>query len=139
MKQTGKILTLAEVPRTYRPTQTAAKWKRCFLYALSKSPNVTEAARYAGVHRDTCYQARDRDPVFEQKWKSTIEAAIDKLEGVAFRRAEDGDSNVLTFLLKCRRGRFVRRRGLDPCQKERAGVVNEERSVDNLGAESKAG
>jgi hypothetical protein len=118
MKQTGKILTLAEVPRTYRPPQTAAKWKRCFLYALSKSPNVTEAARYAGVHRDTCYQARDRDPVFEQKWKSTIEAAIDKLEGVAFRRAEDGDSNVLTFLLKCHRPEVY-----DPKQKVEVGLL----------------
>jgi hypothetical protein len=38
--------------------------RKRFLEALLSSPNVARAAAIVGVHKDTVYEARKRDPKF---------------------------------------------------------------------------
>src|SRR5260370_15211523 len=79
------------------------KWKQRFLRALQKTPNIKVACTAAGVSRQTAYQHRKSDVAFAEAWQDAIEASVDKLEAVAFKLAEKGDSNLITFLLRCHR------------------------------------
>lgn len=65
-------------------------WKPIFLAALAKRGNVSEAAKAAGVHRDTANEHRKTDAAFLARWESALEDAADALEREAFRRAHDG-------------------------------------------------
>jgi hypothetical protein len=64
-----------------------ATWRRAFLAALTVSPNVTAAAKAAGIARPYAYQCRDNDPSFAQEWDAALEAAIDSLEQECWNRA----------------------------------------------------
>jgi hypothetical protein len=91
-----------------RVTARTAKWKQRFLRALRQSPSVKDACRVAGVSRKTAYAHRKLDEVFAERWQETLEGAVDDLEVVAFKRAAEGDSQVLTFLLRCHRPAIYR-------------------------------
>jgi len=91
-----------------RVTARTAKWKQRFLRALRQSPSVKDACRVAGVSRKTAYAHRDLDEAFAEKWHEALEAAVDDLEVVAFKRAAEGDSQILTFLLRCHRPAIYR-------------------------------
>ena len=78
-------------------------WQRVFISTLRKSPDVTQAARVARIHRSTCYRRREEDSTFAKAWDEAIAASLDRLEAVAFRRAEQGDSQILMWLLRCHR------------------------------------
>lgn len=82
-------------------------WMPAFLAALSQSPNVTGAARLAGITRQHAYQTRDIDPAFKAAWDDAIEQAVDGLEDRAYTLAHAGLQGIspvlLIFLLKGRR------------------------------------
>lgn len=84
------------------PTSEKA-WRLVFLDALRMHGIVTKAAAAAGVHRDTAYFERQRDPEFAQQWQEALDRGIDMLEDVAFERAYQGSDTLLIFLLKSRR------------------------------------
>ena len=86
------------------------KWKQRFLYALRRSPSVKDACKAAGISRKVAYEHRASDEEFAEKWRENLEGAIDDLEVVAFKRAAKGDSQVLTFLLRCHRPEVYRER-----------------------------
>lgn len=71
------------------------KW--LFIESLRESPNVSEAARVAGVGRSTAYDYRASDPEFAQAWDHAIGASVDRLEVAAFKRATDGWLSGRTF------------------------------------------
>lgn len=90
-------------PKTPAPAAElpAGGWKAVFLAELSKTGNVSAAARKAKVNRDSTYAARDyeekQDPTaraaameFARAWDNAMEVAIDALEAEARRRAVDG-------------------------------------------------
>jgi hypothetical protein len=80
------------------------KWEQAFLTALTTSPNVSGAAKAAGVTRQRVYQVRSEDPAFAKRWDDAVEEATDALEGRAYKLALDGETPVLTiFMLKSRR------------------------------------
>ncbi len=66
------------------------KWKRAFLAALSRSPDVTLAARRAGIDRATAYRARQRNTQFAAQWDAALLESMDLAEGEAYRRAVRG-------------------------------------------------
>lgn len=71
--------------------------KAAFLRHLSKSGNVSESSRIAGVERSTLYSWRDADVVFAKEWECALEDAVDILESEARRRAVEGyDELVLS-------------------------------------------
>jgi len=54
----------------------------------------------AKIDRATVYRHREQDQEFAEAWKAAIQASVDELEHKAFQLALDGDSNLITFLLK---------------------------------------
>lgn len=65
-------------------------WKPIFLQALRASPNVTAAARSAGLSREHVYNTRERDATFAKQWDDALEQSTDKAVGEAYRRAVKG-------------------------------------------------
>jgi hypothetical protein len=84
------------------------RWETKFLSALSKVPSVKHACRSAGIARRTAYDRRERDVEFARRWKEAIDASVDELESVAFKKAAEGDANLITFLLRCHRPEIYR-------------------------------
>lgn len=81
------------------------KWNKAakekFLKKLSKTGNVSEAARSVDASRQGAYQLRARDPAFAEAWDSALEEAADLLELVAFNRAVEGEVTPVYFQGKC--------------------------------------
>jgi hypothetical protein len=96
-------------------------WSPRFLEALALSPNISAAARAAGIDRRTAYNARDAHPDFAALWDDALESATDNLAAEAYRRAYEGcekpvyqggekvgsireySDTLAIFLLKCHR------------------------------------
>ena len=77
---------------------------RIFLIVLEKTCNVTAAARAAGVDRGTPYDWRQVDDDFSNRWHDAEQAAVDRLEQIAYERAAKGESDrMLEILLKAHR------------------------------------
>ena len=63
------------------PARTrAGKWRVAFLKALSKTISVTEAAKAAGISRQTAYSHKAADPIFAAKWDASLAESLDGLE-----------------------------------------------------------
>lgn len=65
-------------------------WKAAFVEALRESPNVSAAAKAAGMNRQYVYEARGADPLFAVAWDDALAEAVDALEAEVFRRATKG-------------------------------------------------
>lgn len=79
--------------RTVRPDRA----RETFLRVLADTCNVSEACRTANIGRTTAYEWREADPSFAAAWKDAEEAAADKLEREAWRRAVEGTDKPVTF------------------------------------------
>lgn len=66
------------------------EWTEKFLAALATSPNITDAARVAGITRDAAYKARKADPAFAAQWDDALEQSTDAMIGEMYRRAVHG-------------------------------------------------
>lgn len=64
-----------------------------FLRALSVRPNVSAAARAAGVSPRAAYKARDRDERFRGAWREVLEESYDNFEYTALQLASTGLEN----------------------------------------------
>lgn len=80
-------------------------WTQPFLAALSEVPNVTAAARAAGITRRAAYKRREHDLEFAQAWRDALEASTDALIGKSYQRAMAGECSdtLVIFLLKTHR------------------------------------
>lgn len=78
-------------------------WYKDFLQQMAEFPNVSRACAYAGIARQTAYDAREVDPAFKAAWEMCVNASLDHLEQVAFQRAELGSDTLAIFLLKAHR------------------------------------
>lgn len=97
-------------PVRARGNLTSHMWQKKFLRALRKVPSVKHAAAAAGVHRATCYRARDLDPGFSSAWDACIAESVDTVEATCFRLAIAGDPRLIEFILKAHRGETYRER-----------------------------
>ncbi len=81
--------------------------RETFLTVLAASCNVSEACRTADISRTAVYAWRRDDPEFAAEWDDAEGAAIDELEGVAYKRAMEGQSDrMLEILLKGHRSKY---------------------------------
>ena len=64
--------------------------KAKFIAALTRTANVSQAARAAQISRKTAYARRASDAAFAEQWKEALETACDALEAEAWRRAVEG-------------------------------------------------
>lgn len=76
----------------------ALEWVSTFLTALSFSPNVSAAARAAGVTRQAAYLHRQADPEFAAAWDDAVDQSTDELVGEMYRRAKDGVREPVFFM-----------------------------------------
>lgn len=72
-------------------------WSPIFLEALMEVPNVSRAARRAGVTRPKAYYHRDRNEAFAQAWDEALEVGVDALEEEMWRRAVEGIPNPIYY------------------------------------------
>ena len=80
-----------------------AEWKETFLRLLADSPNVTSAAKGAGVSRSLAYLHKGRDAEFSSRWDDAISESLDRLEESAFKRANSTSDTLAILLLKSHR------------------------------------
>lgn len=83
-----------------------AREKARALAALAEGATIAEAAKAAGIHRQTLLRWRQSDEAFAVQVADAIEAGTDVLEDEARRRALDKSDILLMFLLKKRRPEF---------------------------------
>jgi hypothetical protein len=72
-------------------------WAPTFLAELAKSPNVSAAARAAGIGRKAAYAYRNADPDFASDWDDALEQSTDSLVGEAYRRAHEGTERPVYY------------------------------------------
>lgn len=73
------------------------KWSPDFLNALRIMPNVTAAARSAGISRKTAYIHRKEKPDFAQAWDEALQEGVETLEREAQRRAFEGTQRPVFY------------------------------------------
>ena len=105
---TSPLTSKSKATRRSNNALTERKWQRKFLAVLRKTPDVKTACRVARIARSTAYRRKESDELFSQAWDDAINLAVDNLAAVAFQRAADGDSNLITFLLRCHRPEIYR-------------------------------
>ncbi len=96
-----KQLALRNTSRTRARARDTARWRAKFLRALRQVPSVKHACMVAKIDRATVYRHRELDEQFAEEWRAAIQASVDELEHKAFQMALDGDSNLITFMLRC--------------------------------------
>ena len=74
--------------------------KRAFLAAYSGSGNQVEAAKAAGINRNTHYDWMKKDEDYKAAYEESQALVGDMLEREAVRRAKLGSDTLLIFLLK---------------------------------------
>lgn len=99
-------------------------WKDRFLAQLAKTPNVSKAARAAGISRSEAYKRKNRDPEFAQAWDDLEEESLDDLEEhMRANRAMDSDKVAMWLLEK---KRYSKQRGDDDDEKNEVGWAGDE-------------
>lgn len=85
-------MTQKETRKQKRTLATAKRrnWKRKFVEALAKCPNVSYACEKAGVDRVTVYKHKAKDPEFARRWEEGMDAGVDGLENAMYDRARNG-------------------------------------------------
>lgn len=64
--------------------------REIFLAELRKLPNVSRAAKIAGLNRKTLYKDRDDEPDFKDAWDQAIKEGVESMEAEGMRRAIEG-------------------------------------------------
>lgn len=85
---TKKAITQRAKPRT--STETFAAKRTRFLTAMRETPNVSRAARLAGMNPSTAYRHRAKNRAFREAWDAAVSAALDTIEEVLLGRIIDG-------------------------------------------------
>jgi hypothetical protein len=79
------------------------KKRKAVLEALATGVSISAACKCAGIGRASAYEWRRDDAEFAAEWESAVDTGTDKLEDIAFERAQDSSDTLLIFLLKARR------------------------------------
>ena len=94
---------MADTNATPKKPKRKGDWKPSFIEALEACPDVTAAAKHAGIDRGNAYKARQADEAFAVAWHEAINRALDDVESALIQRAKDKDTTAAIFLLKSHR------------------------------------
>ena len=95
--------------RMARQSGITAKTKEKFIAELSKTGNISQAARNSGLDRRRLYELRKKDEIFSHQWAEAEHLGVQGLIDEAIRRAtkKDKPSDILLmFLIKGKDRRF---------------------------------
>jgi hypothetical protein len=67
------------------------QWSKTFLSELANTSNVSAAAREAGIHPSTAYDARRQRPDFNRRWQEALCEGYDHLEMELLHRLRTGE------------------------------------------------
>ena len=76
------------------------RWKQTFVEAYSQIPIMRYAARVANVSRQSVYEARRKDPDFDEQVKQAEAEGAETIEGKAFAMSNAGNERLVMFLLE---------------------------------------
>ena len=79
------------------PVRVPRPWEKTFLASLMARGVPAEAARAAGVARETAYQHAQRHPDFAQAWREAQAIAYDRMEDELYRRGVEGWDEPVFF------------------------------------------
>lgn len=83
--------------KSTKPTPKKRRdWRTPFLAALRQAPNVSGAAKAAGIDRTIAYDTYRADPAFAAAWDDAIEQSVDRAVKELYRRAIDGVEKPVT-------------------------------------------
>jgi hypothetical protein len=89
---------MVERPKAKAPAKNAASsdlpfptWSRTFLEELAATSNVSAAARAAGIHPSTAYEARRKRADFNRRWQEALCEGYDHLEMELLHRMRTGE------------------------------------------------
>jgi L-rhamnose mutarotase len=100
-------------------TEFTPEKKEKFLKSLSEWPNITKAAKSAGISRQTIYLTRESDPEFAKAMDKARQMGIDSLEDDSFNRTRKSDL-MRIFMLKGNKPDKYK----DRVEQENKGAVN---------------
>ena len=82
--------------RPRKTLQQSARAKHAFLESYRQWANISYACEQAGVPRHNVYEWQERDETFSLAFKQAGEAATERLEKEAWRRATEGSPYTRT-------------------------------------------
>jgi hypothetical protein len=94
------------------------KWQQNFLKVLRATPSVKAACQAARISRQTAYRWRKEHPEFKEAWEEILQFSVDELEATAFKLATEGDSSLISFLLRAHRPEIY-----NPAQRHEVGLL----------------
>ena len=103
----------------YEPRLDAGRWIPNFLACYSKTGNITEACRVAGVARFTVFRWRKASPDFDALVRAALDDAMDNLEGALIQRGLEKSDIAAFFMLKKHRPEY--RDNYQPVQVQHTG------------------
>jgi hypothetical protein len=106
--ESGSSLQPPSQPEGGRFHPHTPQWGGRFLRALRQTPSVNHACAAAGIDRATAYRNRQQDEAFAAQCQDAIQAGVDELKHKAFQLALGGDSNLITFMLRCHKPEVYR-------------------------------
>jgi hypothetical protein len=92
-----QLLAAAPAPKPHRQRHDGftPKKQRKFFKALRKCGCLSDAARVAGISRNTVRRHRDKWPAFDRRVKGALAEAAGELDMIAWKRAVEGVPEIV--------------------------------------------
>lgn len=74
-------------------------WRPKFFELLRVRPDISKAARGAGITRQAVYERAKRDPEFKAALEEILHASVDAVEAKCFELANAGNERLIMFIL----------------------------------------
>lgn len=100
--------------------------KKQWLAAFKRSNNVSAACEAVGIGRTSVYKYREIDDKFREEWDAIEDRVLDVVESVLYKKALEGETPCLFFLLCNRRPGKWKHRG----EVEHKGRIQTEEMTD---------
>lgn len=97
---------VASVPGTMLAPKDPELWKPYFLWALRNLGTVAQSCDYAAITRRDLEEELHASPEFAKDVDYALRDYLDRLERRAFQLAEEGDPNLLKFILTSRKSDY---------------------------------
>lgn len=93
------------------PYKFTEERKKLWLEAFKKTHNVTAACEAVSIGRTVAYRYREQDEKFREEWDAIENRVLDVVESVLYKKALEGETPCLFFLLCNRRPEKWKHRG----------------------------
>lgn len=96
----GGAPKVPNAPTGRRASWVDTEWVEPLLAIVSRNGSIAEATRTLNISSQAVYDYKLRNPSFATALKAAREEAVEMLEAVAFKRAQQGSDRLLMFMLE---------------------------------------